>query len=225
VFDAATDRGEALQEYLNHAIRVVQRERIAGIAQSAILDAFDAGQEVLRPEDRMDLAQRLEHARNQIVRKVRAYESTRPFVRNVFAETYVEGNAVEHNEQIITGGTFTGNVINKVAAARIDRSFDTVVQSEANADLKSALTLLADEVKALVRDMEDAQRPTGDIEDVASLLETFTAQAVEKRPLAGILQAAGRGIVDAANVISERAQPIAAAVASVLSLLKVAGIT
>jgi hypothetical protein len=223
-FDPDSKAGDALQDYLNRATRVVQRDWAGGVSQSAILDAFDAAANVLRPEDRTDLAERLENSRNQVLRKLKAYEAKRAYVREIHALTYVEGDLVEHNEQIITGSTIIGNITNKVAAEKIENSFNTVANSGASAELKEALTLLNDEVKTLIRQMEDEGGQPEQVADVANLVETFTKQATEKRPLKEVLLAAGKGLVDAAKAVSERVTPIAGAVSAVLKLVGVAAL-
>jgi hypothetical protein len=223
-FDPRTNESETLQAYLNRATRVVERDWVSGVSQSAILAAFDAAESVLRPEDRDELSSRLESARGQVLKKVAKYETTRAYVREIHALTYVEGDLVEHNEQIITGGTFTGPVINKVASEKIENSFQTVANSNSAPELKEALTLLADEVKLLVRQLEDAGGSPESIQDVADLLETFATQAIRDRPLKAVLQAAGKALVDGAQAVAERVAPIAGAVSAVLKLLGMAAI-
>jgi hypothetical protein len=218
-FDAESEAGERLQAYLNRATRVVERDQVGGISQSALLAAFDAADTVLRPEDRTELVERLAQSRNQVLRKIQKYEAKRGYVREIHATYYVEGDLVEHNEQNITGGTIYGNVTNKIAAAKIDGSLNTVTNSTAPPELKEALTLLNDEVKALIRQLEEQGVGTEKVADAANLLETFTKQATEDRPLKEVLIAAGTGLADAAKAVSERVAPIAGAVTTVMKLL------
>jgi hypothetical protein len=195
------------------------------MSQSAILAAFDAADDVLRAEDRSELSANLEQARNQIRRKIEAYARERGQVRVVRTVTVLEGGTyVEGSDQIITGGTFAGPVINRVAAETIENSFNTVANSGASDELKAALTTLYDEFAALTHELEERGAQPEKIEDAARLLDTFAQQAVEKRPLREVLVASGKGLVDAAKAVSERVTPIAGAVGAILKLLGVAAV-
>jgi hypothetical protein len=85
--------------------------------------------------------------------------------------------------------------------------------------LKEALNLLSTEVKTLVSQLEEQGQEPERVEDVANLLETFTKQATEKRPLKEVVIAAGKGLIDAAKAIGEAVTPIASAVGTVLKVL------
>jgi hypothetical protein len=84
------------------------------------------------------------------------------------------------------------------------------------------LTLLNDEVKTLIHQMEERGAGPDQVADAANLLETFTKQATEERPLKEVLLAAGKGLADTAKAVSERVTPIAGAVSAVLKLVGIA---
>jgi hypothetical protein len=220
-FDAQSPEGDHLQQYLNRATNIVQRRQFSGVSQSAILAAADAAEDVLRPQDREDLNERLVNARNQVVRKVKEYEETRAYVRNVQSVTIVKGDLVEHNEIVVTG-TVIGNVTNKIAAEKIEGSFNVVANSNASNEMKEALTLLADEVKQLVYQMEQEGKADTEVAEVAGALETFTKLAVEQPGLKDVLAATGKAIVERARAVAERVGPIANAVGAVLKIVGVA---
>jgi hypothetical protein len=221
-FDPEDDSGEALQEYLNQATRLIQREQFFGVSQSALLAAFDAAEGVIPAADQAELLLQLDRARNQVRRKVEAYARDRAQIRTIKTVTVMQGgNYMEGSGQFITGGSFIGNVINKIAAQTIEDSFNTIANSGVSGELKASLTALHDEVARLTSELENRGASQETIEDTARLLATFVEQATEKRPLQDVLVGAGKGLVDAAKAVSERVAPIAGAVGAVLKLLGV----
>lgn len=221
-FEAQSVEGDRLEQYLNRATNIVQRRQFSGVSQSAILAAADAAEDVLRAEDRDDLSDQLTNARAQIVRKLKVYEQTRTYVRNVETLNIVGGDLVEHNEIVITGSTVIGNVTNKIAAQKIEGSFNVVANSNAAPELKEALNLLADEVKQLAQQMEQEGKPDEEVKEVAGALEIFTKLAVEQPGLKEVIAATGKALVDRARAVAERAAPIASAVGTVLKILGIA---
>jgi hypothetical protein len=125
-----------------------------------------------------------------------------------------------HQEQRIYGGTFHGPVVNAVRAGKIEDSFNTVKSSDSSVEVKDALTVLHTEVAKLVEAM--ASDGVGDPDEVVNQLETFSKQAVEKRPLREVLKSTGEGLIEAAKFVAASAGPVAAAVTAVLKATGVA---
>lgn len=71
-----TDAGNAFDDYLNRATRILSRSDHAGFSRGAILDLIAAYQIVANPDERNLLAEKLEQVRRQIRKKVEAW--TRP---------------------------------------------------------------------------------------------------------------------------------------------------
>lgn len=224
-FQPGTESGDNFESYLNRATRVVQHDWTSGISQSAVLDAMNAADYVMHPADHAGFMAQLEGVRNQVRRKIEDYQQRRGYGREVRAITYnVNGDLVENNQQIIHGGYFAGNVVNKIAAERMENSLNTVVNSDASPTLKEALTALKGEVDSLVRQLERDPATRDQLEHVANLFETFSEQSIQKRPLKDVLIATGRGLVDVAKQFSEKITPIAQAVSAVLGILGIVGV-
>jgi len=74
-----SDTGNAFEEYLNHATRILSRQNHAGFSQAAIREVIAAYELVVNPEERSLLTEKLEQAKRQIRLKVESY--TKPVSR------------------------------------------------------------------------------------------------------------------------------------------------
>jgi hypothetical protein len=212
VYEAGTDAGEALEAYLNATTNFLNREHWRGISGSAILFALDATANAANTAQRAVLDRRLEGVRLQIARKVQKYQADREERVGITTIT-VMGDYVG-KEQKIYGGTFHGPVVNAVAAERIEGSFNVTTASGASDEVKEQLKVLHTEVAKLVEAM--TTQGFGDPEEVVNNLETFSRQAVEKRPLRQVLEVTGRALIDTAKFVAQSAAPIATAVSAIM---------
>lgn len=108
VLDAKTEATRSLEAYLNEFTRAVQRPERYGVAQSTIVEAFDAAQEVIPTAYQKALIEGFEGARKQVWRKVEEYEKARGESRIVPAITnnYIGGDYIMENRPLNTGSTY-----------------------------------------------------------------------------------------------------------------------
>ena len=216
-----TPAGDQLEDYLNQMIHLLRRDSRFSVAQRELIAALAAsGAGAAKDPD--ELLDRLKGARRQILRQVENYERERQAQRPVTVYSVEEGGVLKVEQQNISGGTFYGPVINSIVAGKIDRSFDTVVNSSAPDDLKRALGSLHDEARMTVAAMTDSQQ--GEANRLTDALTTFSEHAVKDRPLQEVVRAAGREILEAAKIVAARAEPILGAVNTVLGILGIAGL-
>lgn len=82
--------GDRLESYVNRATRLVNKDKFSGISQSAIREAFDAADSVVRPATRESLLQRYEGLRRQVWLKAEKFEQARGERRTVPTLIYNE---------------------------------------------------------------------------------------------------------------------------------------
>jgi hypothetical protein len=220
-YQPGDDRSDDLERYLNEMTRLLGRRERFEAPQAALVETIGAAEKVVY-RDPEELLGRLEGARMQIRRKVERYERERTAIRTVNVYHVDEGGTLNMDQQNISGGTFYGPVTNKIVADRLEGSFNTITNAGVSDDLKEALTVLHQEVKELVGTM--GQRQEGDPERLTSALETFAEQATKEKPLAEVVRAAGREIVDAGKAVAEHAAPVLGAVNAALGILGIAGL-
>ncbi|MDJ0902579.1 MAG: hypothetical protein QNJ55_27625 [Xenococcus sp. MO_188.B8] len=113
------------------------------------------------------------------------------------------------NAQNIT----TGN-INQAAAKAIIDSREKVAQSDAARDLKDRLTELSQAVAEMAKALPENQQ-----EQVARDLKSLTDEATSDSPRKSWYELSAKGLIEAAKIVGEIAEPVITATKAVLTLL------
>lgn len=207
-FELATvpSRLDAIQAYLNSAIRVIDKSEQHGFPKSAILDvAFDAvGLAFEGQEAALDLMRR------QVAAKIKGYLRRNHSRANTV--NFIQGDQV--NAEIKLGSVTVGGDFNLVTAKNIENSFNKAASANVRNDLKESLKSLAVEVSKLAK-----QLPPEAAEAVSKDLEALTTEAIAKKPRKEWYELSAKGLLEAAKTVAEMAGPVTTAVKAVLALL------
>ncbi|TDF84396.1 hypothetical protein [Pseudomonas sp. H9] len=199
------ERTEALQRYLNDALRVTERSERFGFDQSAMIDVAQRAHEIASE----DLS--LHEVRRQVAEKIVSH-----LRREQKAHTQIialEGSKV--TTTIFNGPVNTGGGdINVITAETINNSFNKVQASQASSDLKEALKEAITQVVELAKKLPQEQAQT-----VLKDLDAFTGEATSAKPRKAWYELSAKGILDAAKTVAALAGPVTTAVTAVLALL------
>jgi len=138
-----------LNTYFDRATRFLKRDSWLGVSKSAILEAYDAADEVTPSAERSTLQGRIEGARAQLAWKIEDYRARRAAVRLVNVTIAAEGGTVVEKSVTVTG---TGNVVN--VADYMSNVTNTVTN---NLEKSSASKEIQDLVAALTKQIEGLQ--------------------------------------------------------------------
>jgi hypothetical protein len=199
-------RSDAVQQYLNDALRAIQKPERFGLTQSAMLDAARQALGIAFEGQ----ATSLQFMRRQVAVKVEGYirraQNTATVINNI------QGNVMNTNIQL--GNVSVTGDFNLVTATNIQNSFNKAANAGVDAELKEKLKAVAVEVANLAKKL-----PPEDAEKVSKDLETLTSEAVSKKPRKEWYELSAKGIVEAAKTVAELAAPVTTAVKAVLALL------
>jgi hypothetical protein len=196
-YSASAEVSEATQDYLNEAIRAVERSERAGFEQSGLLEAAWQAVEGAKPGENATLT----NMRRQVAEKVKR-----------FIERSARGVQMNTTIQIGTA-TVTGD-FNVVTANNIKDSFNKATGPGVSEDLKKTLAALTVEIGKLA-----AKLPQEEAEKVTRDLQTLATEATSKSPRKAWYELSAQGLVDAAKTVAEMAGPVTTAVRAVLALL------
>ncbi len=212
-FDKPGDERDRLEDYLNDATRLVEKDRRGGVSQSAIRAALDAAFAVGEPDEALDLADQLQGAKKQVARKVlehaRFLSSSKTFEVVLVSRDYV------NNSISIANSTLTNS--NVLAAQRMDNVLNGFNRSSADDELKTAITELHEQAKALISRLDDKSAT-----EVSDRVAMITEQAGNERPLGDIVRAAATGLITLSSTVAGLADPVGLAVRHVLAAMKIA---
>lgn len=120
-------------------------------------------------------------------------------------------NVNQKNINIGDGATISGNV---VIADAIENSFNTIHNANAGEELKTLLTQLTTEVKAIAEKL-----PPDEAEEVGDDLERFVEETTKDKPKRKWYSVSGEGIVEAAKAVGDAGKNILELVPKVMALL------
>lgn len=204
-FRKDADVSNAVQDYLNTAIRVVEKpERFGNDHREMLEVARYATGVALEGESAT-----LKEMRRQVALKVDQYvaKSNKANVVNNFLGDQV-------NTTIQLGNVSVTGDFNLVTAANIRNSFNKVASADAKPDLKAKLQELNVQVAELAKRL-----PEEEAEQVSTDLQTLTSEALSKAPRKSIFDITSQGLLEAAKTVAELTGPIATAVKGVLAIL------
>lgn len=203
-YSASVESSELTQQYLNEAIRAVERGERGSFNLSTLLDAARQAVEGASPGANATLLR----MRRQIAEKVRRFieQSERaPRIVNIGEQM---NNSIQIGNVSITGD------FNVVTAQNIRDSFNKASTPGISNALKEKLQALTVEVSKLA-----AQLPPEEAEKASLDLQTLTNEATSKSPRKAWYELSGQGLIEAAKTVAAMSGPITTAVKAVLSLL------
>jgi hypothetical protein len=212
-----SDHGDRLEVYLNKATRLIDRNRWAGIDQSAILQAFDAAEATENRAVRVGLSKQLLGVRRQIRKKVERFEA-REFPRTErhlhFHDNASYINKVETMDtktiNIGDGATINAPV---TIADQIENSFNVLEKASADPQLKELVRQL---LKQIAQVSESAPDKTNTMAADAEVLSKEVARDTPRRKW---YELSVQGIKEAAEALGEIGKPILDTTAKLLPLL------
>ena len=206
---ASVALSDAVQAYLNEAIRAIERPARFGVAQTEMIDVARAAFGNLFAGDTSSLAS----MRRQIGEKVEGFMRRASNKAATVNEYHYHGEYM--NTSITLGNVTVSGDFNLVTAKSIENSFNKAATAPDPA-LGTALKALSTQVAELVK-----QLPPDKKEAAARDLETLTTEATSKAPRKAWYELSAEGLKDAAKAVAGMAGPIATAVGAVLGLLAV----
>lgn len=206
-FKKDPDVSNAIQDYLNTAIRTLDRMERFGNQQHEILDAAQyavnvalSGQSASLEKMRRQVKQKVDHFIEESRRKAQ-------IVTNIF-----KGDQV--NTTIQLGNVNVTGDFSIVTASNIQNSYNKAASADVRAELKQKLLELSRHVAELAKRL-----PEDKAENVSNDLQSLTSEAVSKSPRRGIFENSSNGLIKAAETVAEMAGPITIAVRAVIALL------
>lgn len=216
-YQAGTDTGDRLVQYLDDSTKLLEKQRRRGVQQSQLLAAMNAAETAAPPFRTQGMLDRITDVQRQIRVKVERYAIERSGPR---VEIEPGGQYVDNRGGVnAPGGVFNAPVTGTINADQISGSFNTVVNSNAAPEVKDAIAELKAAVDALLPQVSEAEG-----RKVAASFDILAKQAAEPEPVEAIVQAAGSTLVEVGKRVGELAKPIATAINTVLSALKFAAI-
>jgi hypothetical protein len=205
---ASQDVSDAIQDYLNDTLQVIQRPKRAGLSQSPM---FDVAREAL-DSSLQGQAASFNLMRRQVAAKIKRYvdraNATATVINNIYGS--------QMNTTIQLGNVTVTGDFNIVTAKRIENSFNKTSEAGVPDALKRELQELVVKVAQLTKVL-----PADHAEKAAQDLETLTSEATSKTPRKRWYELSAEGLIDAAKTVAAFAAPITQAVQAVLALIVV----
>jgi len=204
-FDLSRDgvASEALQDYLNRAIRLLKRPTRAGWNQRKILST---ARQAVTARFEGELTS-LRFFRRQIAGKVKRYVKKANATAEAMDNTPGRSMTANFHAQNVT----VRGDLHVTAARSINRSFN----SPAAEGLSASLKTLTEVVGKLA-----ARLPTQQAEQVGRDLDALKSEANSAHPRKPFYELTIKGITEAAKAVADLTSPIAEAVADVLSTIE-----
>lgn len=213
--DGDIDTLQALYDYFNKATALINREKWAGISQSAILEAYDAADMVTPSAIRTNLVEQFSVVRRQVLRKIEDYEARRTAIRLVSITTVSPGGTYVE-KSVVTNVSGQGNIVN--IAEYMNNVTNTVTQnlsgSSAPAEVQDLLKQLVQQIEAISTQVDPAK--TKQMGGDAEVLSREVASAEPRRQW---YEVSLKGLKEAAEAVGAIAAPIATTVKKLWPLL------
>lgn len=137
-------------------------------------------------------------------------------VQHIREVNVMQQNVAGSAEQLVQAQNLQGSPVNRLNAGRITESFKVVGSADAPEDLKAALQELHVLVGQLVQGLPAEQSEAADT--AQNLLEAFSRQALEKKPVKEVLLASGKALLDLTKGVNALVQ-LPASLAKIAALL------
>src|SRR5262249_24297114 len=203
-----------LDDYFNERTHFINRREWGGVDQSAILEAFDAAEQVTPPLTRRSLVDRYQGARKQVWKKIEEYQVRRAAVREVYVTNVNEGGTVVNkNVTVNQSGTGIVNVAEFMSGVT-NTVTNNLEKSSSGEDVKALVKQLADQIAAISAkvDPKQTQRMGND-------LQTLTTEMAQQEPRRPWYELTLKGLKEAAEAVGEIAKPVIETVSKLMPLL------
>ncbi|WP_158603045.1 hypothetical protein [Jiangella rhizosphaerae] len=208
--------GDRLEDYINTATKVINRESYLGVNGAELRAALDTVASAQRRVVDVRRRARLDGMRRQVRMKAERFlaerDARRPAVN-------VSGRVVHVGDQNFSG-QFYGPVAGTVYAQRMENSFNAFAAGRPDDELQARVAELHEQVAVLVARLTEVA--PDEAAEVAGTLATFTDELAKEKPNRTTLKALGRAIVDVAKKVADVTTPVATAVSAVLKVFGVA---
>lgn len=202
-----------LDDYFNSRLKIVNRETWGGMLQSEIVASFDATLAVVRPASQAELISRYEGCRQQVWKKIEAYQEKRRATRSVTTITVEKGGTVVEKKVNVIG---TGNIVN--VAEYMSNVTSTVnnhlAESNADAEVKGLIKQLNQELERVAPRTDPVST-----KKMGKNLEALSREAASDEPERRWYEVSLEGIKEAAEAMGAIAKPILGIVAKLSALL------
>ena len=207
-FDLAKNQASSglVQEYLNEALRAIQKPERFGQDQSVLFDAARQALGIAFEGQNTSL----QYMRRQVAVKVEGYLSRAQHTATVIYN--IQGDIMNTNIQM-GNVTVTGD-FTLVTAKNIQNSFQKAANADKDAELKEKLQAVTVEVANLAKKL-----PPEKAEVLSKDLNSFTDEVISKEPRKEWYELSAKGLLEAAKTVAEMAGPVTTAVKAVLALL------
>lgn len=216
-YNPGSPEGNRLEAYLNKATRIIERESVAMLDQSAIWHAFAAVEATEYREVRADLSDRLKGIRRQIRVKLEKLEAigfprAEQHLHLHGTLTYVNRVDQMHTKTINIG---SGSTINApvTIADHLERSFNTLQQAHDNRELTELMRQLLQQIA------QAAEAAPDEVGAMASDAEVLSKEIASGNPRRKWYELSLQGIKDAAEALGEVGKPILETAGKLLPLL------
>jgi hypothetical protein len=205
----------ALDQYFNEKTRLINRDKWAGIRQSAILAAFDAAERVTPPATRKNLIERYAGARRQVWEKIEDYQIRRASIRTV-STVNVQPGATFVAKSVTVNQSGTGNIINiaEYMSGVTNQVTSNLQQSSSSEEVKALVQQLVEQVKALSPEADPKLTQA-----MGKNLKRLSEELAEPEPDPAWYEVSLKGLKEAAEAVGEIAKPVIATVAKLMPLL------
>jgi hypothetical protein len=213
-----TPDGDRIEEYINDATNVVNRDSYRGVDYGPLREALDKATSTERRSIQARRRERLDGMRRQVRQKAERFlaerEARKPTM-NIYGGVIV-------GDQNVFSGVFHGPVAGTVNAEVMQDSFNSFTAQQPNEELKTAVAQLYTQVGQLVGRLQEES--PDEAADVTATLKELTAQAVKNQPNKVTLRRLGGYLVEVAKKVAELTAPVATAVLAVLKLFGIAAV-
>jgi hypothetical protein len=206
---------DQLDDYFKRSTRIVNRSAWGKISQSAILEAFDAAEEVAPPANRQNLVDRYEGARNQIWKTIDRYQTRRASSRLVNVLKIERGASYVEKQQVVNQSGHGNFLIVSEYMKDVSISVaNNVKTSQTGDDVKSLVATLSDQIKAISEEIDQDQALK-----MGKNLKKLGDEMAEPKPDREWYQLSLKGIKEAAEAVGAIAAPVLKTVAALSPLL------
>jgi hypothetical protein len=200
---------DRLDTYFNDSTKLINRAAWGEIRQSAILDAFDAADQVTLPANRKNLVDRYDGARNQVWKKVDDYQMRRAAARAVTINNFAKGSR-NVEKQIIQSGTGNTLIVADYMKDVTNSVITNLKDSSAPDDLRALVTNLTDQINGIAQKADPAQ-----VQKMGKNLKKLSEEIADPEPDRAWYEVSLKGLKEAAEAVGAIAEPILKTVKSI----------
>jgi hypothetical protein len=215
--------GDALEQYINNATRVIFQQNRDGLSQDPICNILTAYDWVMSPGEIDVLLKKCKDIRKQVFEKLDRFLSQQDSGKRHtciinyknFMQEGVQlnmSNGTYHTTSINygTGNKFYGDV---TAGENISDSFN-VADKASKKEIKDALQQLTKSIAELCEKLDPNEQ-----QKVSRKLKALSEEVVASEPDKSFLKVTGEGLIDATKTVAEMIGPITTAVKGILTLV------